>query len=56
MGVVAFFYDRLVLQTHGGVSQLLQASYLGLGIALSVLVYFLFTFLLKIEEIKKFIR
>jgi len=56
MGVAAFFYDHFILQTHGGASRLVQASYLGLGIGLSALVYFLLTWLLRIEEIKKFIR
>jgi len=56
MGVAAFFYDHFILQTHGGASRLFQAGSLGLGIVLSALVYFLLTLLLKIEEIKKFIR
>ncbi len=56
MGVVAFFYDHFILKTSGVASRLLQASYLGLGILLSALVYFLLTLLLKIEEIKKFVR
>jgi len=56
MGIAAFFYDRLILQTHCDASQLLQALVLGFGILLSALVYFFLTLLLKIEEIKKFIR
>lgn len=54
MGAAAFFYNHWVLDPHLLSSRLSQALYLLMGIILSVLFYLGLTFLLKIEEIRKF--
>ena len=56
MGAVAFFYDRRVLEVFAGHHRLSQALYLLLGIALSIVVYFIFTLLTGVREIRKFFK
>lgn len=55
MGAAAGAYDRFVLEPRAAAATSAQACCLAAGIGLSVLVYLALAFLMKIEEIRKFI-
>ncbi len=56
MGFCAWIWDVRVLTAHAGAGRLVEGGLLAAGIALSVLAYLVFVFLLKVEEARDLLK